>query len=208
MSAAERPAVRLLRQADLAPVGKMLARAFLPDPTSAWLFPNQARRIAELERWYELNAALLLISGEGWVADDLSAAALWLPLGPVAERPERHGDAWRVVRLNLRGARYLGGRLPRAAITTVRLHRLHAREPVWYLAILGTEPARQGSGLGTAVLGPGLARCDRTGTPAALDTATIEDVHFYQRRGFEVVGEVQGSGGLHFWAMRRSPVQG
>jgi GNAT superfamily N-acetyltransferase len=199
------PAVRPLVAADVPLVGGMLARAFLPDPTSAWLFPDPRGRSTALARWYRLNAALLLAAGEGWVTDDLSAAALWLPMGQVPERRARHASLWDVVRINLQAVQMLGPRVPRAAITQVRLQRLHGSTPVWYLAVLGTEPARQGTGLGSAVLRPMLARCDRTATPAVLDTATLEDVRFYQGRGFAVVGEVQGRRSPHFWAMRRQP---
>ncbi|NNM96993.1 MAG: GNAT family N-acetyltransferase [Candidatus Dormibacteraeota bacterium] len=201
------PLVRPLRSPDLPEVGSMLARAFLPDPTSAWLFPKPAGRPQALARWYRLNASLLLASGEGWVTDDLSAAALWLPMGRVPERPSGHARTWDVVSVNLQVMRMLGPRVARAAMTTLRLHRLHGVTPAWYLAILGTEPSRQGTGLGTAVLAPMLARCDRTGTPAVLDTATLVDVRFYQGRGFEVVGEVQSPHGPHFWAMRRQPAR-
>ncbi|HUY54477.1 MAG TPA: GNAT family N-acetyltransferase [Candidatus Nanopelagicaceae bacterium] len=185
----------------------MLARAFLTDPTSAWLFPKPDGRPEALARWYQLNAALLLASGEGWVIDDLSAAAIWLPMGRLRERPAHHARIRDVLRLNLQVMWMLGPRVAPAAMTTVRLHRLHGVTPAWYLAVLGTEPSRQGTGLGTAVLAPMLARCDRTGTPAVLDTATLVDVRFYQGRGFEVAGEVQSRHGPRFWAMRRQPAR-
>lgn len=192
-----------MREGDLPRVGPMLARAFAADPTTDWLFDPGARRQRRLARWYTLNAAQLLDAGEGWVTDDLASAALWLPMGgaPVHHRPH----LGRQLGLNLRVALGLGRRLPRALRVQLRVHSLHPRGPAWYLAVLGTEPSRQGSGLGSAVLQPVLRRCDQEGVAATLDTVTDEDVRFYEKRGFRVVAEVNLPGSPHFRIMRRPP---
>ena len=181
----------------------MLARAFAGDPTTAWLFPSPSGRERRLERWYRLNVMALQDAGEGWVTDDLSAAALWLPMGV----PRRGGrpHLWRQLGLNLRIGLTLRTRLLVALSVNLEVHRCHPHEPTWYLAALGTEPDLQGRGLGTAVLQPVLRRCDSELLPATLDTVTAEDVAFYQRRGFEIVSEVQRPGAPHFRIMRRPP---
>ncbi len=181
----------------------MLARAFATDPTTEWLFPATRGRERRLERWYRLNVMALQDAGEGWVTDDLSAAALWLPMGVPRRGARPH--LWRQLGLNLRIGVALRTRLVAALSVNLDVHRRHPREPTWYLAALGTEPDLQGRGLGTAVLQPVLRRCDAERLPATLDTVTAEDVAFYQRRGFEVVDEVQRSGAPHFRIMRRPP---
>ena len=197
------PPVRELRPGDIPQVGAMLARAFAPDPTTEWLFPSPRGRARRLERWYRLNVMALQDAGEGWVTDDLSAAALWLPMGVLRRGGRPH--LWRQLGLNLRIGLALRTRLPAALWVNLEVHRRHPREPTWYLAALGTEPGLQGRGLGTAVLQPLLRRCDAERLPATLDTVTAEDVAFYQRRGFELVDEVMRAGAPHFRIMRRPP---
>ena len=198
-------AVRRLAKGDILAVAGMLARAFADDPTTAWLFPNPKHPAQTLQRWFSLNTELVLGTGEGWVTEDLASASLWLPVGPVPGRPARTAGAWTLLRIHLELAAILGTRLPTAAVGTARAVRLHPRELGWYLAVLGTEPARQRQGLGSAVMAPVLQRCRRTGVGAVLDTATSEDVRFYQRFGFLVVGEVQGHKAPPLWVMRRPP---
>lgn len=192
-----------MRTEDLNRVGPMLARAFAADPTTDWLFAPGPRRERRLSRWYTLNAAALLDAGEGWVTEDLSSAALWLPMGGVPRRRQPH--LARQIRLNLVVGAALGARLFRALRVNLRVHALHPKGPTWYLALLGTEPDRQGSGLGSAVLQPMLRRCDEAGIMAALDTVTEADVRFYEKRGFHVVAEVRMPGSPHFRVMRRPP---
>ena len=53
------------------------------------------------------------------------------------------------------------------------------QEPLWYLDQLGVDPARQGEGLGKALVQFGLARAAEAGLPAFLETATERNVRFY-----------------------------
>jgi ribosomal protein S18 acetylase RimI-like enzyme len=205
--AAPRVPVRRLNEHDAGQLGAMLARAFAADPTSEWLFPRAASRTERLRRWYRLTASILLVTGEGWGTDDLSSAALWLEMG-TGRGGAATGRVGQLLRWNLEAAALVGPRLLSAALTTARVHRLHPSGPGWYLAVLGTDPDRQGRGLASAALAPVLERCDRDGLQAYLDTATGADVHFYERRGFEVVGELSPARAPHFWVMRRPPASG
>ncbi len=62
--------------------------------------------------------------------------------------------------------------------------------PHWYLGVLATRPDRQGAGLATAVMAPVLARADGEGLDCCLETSTLANKAFYQRRGFTEVTEV------------------
>ena len=59
----------------------------------------------------------------------------------------------------------------------------------WYLQLLGVEPDRQGSGIGSALVREHLRLADRQGVAAYLET-TIENLGFYGELGFEVIGEI------------------
>jgi GNAT superfamily N-acetyltransferase len=77
-----------------------------------------------------------------------------------------------------------------------------------YLQGLGTDPPRQGEGLGSAVLQPVLARCDRDGLPAYLETTKERNVGFYESHGFAVVARTRlPLDGPPMWFMWREPAE-
>ena len=59
----------------------------------------------------------------------------------------------------------------------------HPRKPHWYLAVLGTDPSAQRSGIGAALIAPTLRRCDDEGLPAFLESSKEANLPFYQRHG-------------------------
>jgi GNAT superfamily N-acetyltransferase len=65
----------------------------------------------------------------------------------------------------------------------------HPVPPHWYLSAVGTRPDRQGAGGGAATLRPVLARCDREGLPAYLESSNPKNLAFYHRLGFVDRGE-------------------
>ncbi|MCH8850635.1 MAG: GNAT family N-acetyltransferase, partial [Chloroflexi bacterium] len=62
---------------------------------------------------------------------------------------------------------------------------------VWYLAMIGVDPARQGLGLGSALLAHTLAEVDREAKPAYLEASSERSRDLYARHGFEVIGTIQ-----------------
>ncbi|WP_214326577.1 GNAT family N-acetyltransferase [Nonomuraea sediminis] len=102
----------------------------------------------------------------------------------------------------------LGRVFGRRLLTTARalgaVDARHPAEPHWYLAVLGTDPAAQGQGLGRALLESGLARSDATGLPAYLETTKEQNVPFYERFGFHVRDHLTlPTNGPHAWLMWR-----
>ena len=94
----------------------------------------------------------------------------------------------------------------RAAEDTMRPYR--PADVHFYLQGLGTDPPRQGEGLGSAVLQPVLARCDRDGLPAYLETTKERNVGFYQSHGFAVVARTRlPLDGPPMWFMWREPAE-
>ena len=190
--------VRPVRREDFEPLAAMLARAFYDDPVTAWFYPNDAKRLRHAQRFFAIRLRQLAPQGLIYTTDDLSGAVLWaLP------------DRWRE---DLRQALLLVPMLPVLLAHIVRstrgvreIERHHPAAPHYYLSVLGTEPGRQGEGVGSALLAPVLERCDADGVPAYLESSKESNVSFYARHGFDVTERMELPGGPPLWLMWREP---
>ena len=108
-------------------------------------------------------------------------------------------------RLGLTTTRLIGLRVMMCAQGLLYFASHHPKERHWYLQMLGTEPASQSRGLGSAILGPVLDRCDREGERVYLESSKERNIPFYARHGFEVTQEIQVPRGPVVWAMWREP---
>jgi GNAT superfamily N-acetyltransferase len=174
----------------------MLARAFWDDPPMVWAAPDERSRLRRGRLFFGARLRTLLPHELSWTAPDGAGAALWAP-----------PDAWRAPpRELLSAARAIPARrLPWVLRGMTRVEHLHPKERHLYLAVLGVEPARQGEGLGSRLLAPGLEMCDREAVPAYLETAKERNVTFYERHGFRVTREFTLPRGPKVWLMWREP---
>jgi GNAT superfamily N-acetyltransferase len=194
-----RPSIRKASAADVPAITRALARAFHDDPVVKWVFQDERIGPRYAERFFRGRAKLLLPQEEIYTVDGAAAAAMWA-------RP----DEWRDPPLT--AIRELAGlvpgirwRAPRALRGLIAIESRHPKPPHWYLAVLGTDPDRQGEGIGTALMQPVLEECDLHEIPAYLETGTERNVAFYIRHGFEVTDEVQLPKGPRVWLMWRDP---
>jgi ribosomal protein S18 acetylase RimI-like enzyme len=188
--------------ADAPRLARALASAFQDDPVIAWIFPDEHRRRGVLPAFMEFRLRKLAFPhDEVWMSAGGTAAAVWFP-------PPGRWQLSRSQRLRLLPplVRFLG---LRTASVLGGLERMEARHPHdrshWYLFILGTEPAAQGRGLGSALLAQMLARVDADGMPVYLESSSERNLALYGRHGFEVTGEVAIPGGPRIWPMWREP---
>jgi ribosomal protein S18 acetylase RimI-like enzyme len=187
--------------AEDAVVRRTLGRAFVDDPVWTWLVRGGAyERRTGLALWgfgrvYQRLGGQVLMTRSG------EAVAVWA--GPHVPKP-RPADFGPAVLPMLRAVR--PARLRRLAAFD-EVDRRHPREPHWYLAILGTDPAHQRRGLGSRVLAPALERADGTGVGCYLESSKAENVPYYRRHGFEVTEEVRLADGRGptVWLMWRDP---
>jgi len=188
---------------DVTSIVEMLARAFDDDPVPRFLFPGPRRRRRGLHAFFRLQLRhTYLDAGEVWTTPDTAGAAVWAK--PDTPRPG-WADLLRLVPV-LPYLTGLGRRLPDAARLLGAVDRARPRQAHWYLATLGTEPERQGKGIGSSLLQWTLAHVDREGLPAYLESSKERNVPFYARHGFEVTGQIHTpNGGPTLWLMWREP---
>lgn len=187
--------------------GEVLARAFDADPLYAYILADAQERRRGLQEMFVALVKYTLLYGVCHATPDIDGAACWLRPG------KTRVTLWRMVRSGMGLWTAISRFSPEARQRFMGVmgyaddvHKRLMERPHWYLWALGVEPARQGQGIGSALLPPVLARADADGLPCYLETQTEPNVCFYERRGFRVLeaGDVPGHG-VPFWAMMRDP---
>lgn len=195
---------RPAQKADIRGLAQVLGRAFYDDPVTTWILPEAASRAARLSTFFGTVTRHHHLGGGGVeVACDgegIGAAALWDP--PGGWKQSWHAQLRMVPALI--GA--FGRRTPAGRAVEGLLNANHPEEPHWYLAVIGSDPSVRGKGFGKAVMQPRLDRCDAEYCPAYLESSKEENVPYYERFGFRVIGEITlPNGGPTLWKMWRAP---
>ena len=172
-------------------VVNVLSASFGADPFFEWVFPDSARRTAQIERWWEFMLTRRPPESEMWEIDAHQAAAYWM--APVETPPDSETTAeWEAAFVEMM-VDELGDLVAERFEMFGRVTDAHPTEPHWYLSAVGTMPAAQGRGLGAAVVAPILTRCDELGIPAYLESSNPRNLPFYLRLGFRITDEVEQS---------------
>jgi GNAT superfamily N-acetyltransferase len=175
-----------------------VAAAFAEDPGWAFILGEDYERLVThfVATVFDVRVA----SHNVWVTDDLAAVAMWDSPGKSDAAPGYAENLW---------ARYraLAGHeaFERLVSYNEAVAAVSPAEPHWYLGVLATQPQRQRQGLASAVLAPILDEADRVGLACCLETSTVENRRFYERRGFEQATDILLPGGPPTWWLRRPP---
>jgi ribosomal protein S18 acetylase RimI-like enzyme len=193
--------IREAGAADRERLARSLAAAFHDDPVATWAIPPERLRRPLLTRFYRELLRQHEREQLVWCDDDLYGAAVWSAPG---RTKVSIGDALNLAirsfhpRLALRG--------PLLAWGGYSIERMQPSGRYFYLALLGVDPAAQGKGLGSKLLEPVLKICDDDRVGAYLESSRPENVDFYARHGFRVVGERSLPRGPLLPLMYREPV--
>ncbi|MGI8663771.1 MAG: GNAT family N-acetyltransferase [Acidimicrobiales bacterium] len=194
------PAVREAEKTDVRAVADALTLAFADDPLMGYMLPRAAKRPKQMTSFFRNDIRRALSKGIVYTtrADEIAGGAIWISPG-----------RWKTGGVELIGqvpVLLAFGRDTRRALDVLgRVEKIHPKEPHWYLAVLGTRPAQQGHGIGSALMHPVLDLCDKDGIAAYLESSKEANIPFYRRHGFEVTGEVAMKDGPSVWPMWRDP---
>ena len=170
--------------------------AFVNDPAARWSWPRAddfLRNMPLLARAFAEKAFAL---GSAYEVGGFAGVALWLPPGVSADEEA------------------LGSLIERTAPAAIQqdaakvfeqMASFHPQEPHWYLPLIGVDPARQGQRFGDRLMTHALARCDADGLPAYLESSNPRNIPFYQRHGFEPLGQIQAGSSPTIVPMLRQP---
>ncbi|MFD1934378.1 MULTISPECIES: GNAT family N-acetyltransferase [Nonomuraea] len=185
------------RKADAVRIGALMALAFHDDPVVRWMLPSGEgtdRMFATLARHVHALGDLAF-DGEEPVG-----AALWDP-------PGHRQSALDTVRSLPGFVAAMGRRVSYGQLLESTFRKARPSRPHWYLAQIGTDPAAQGRGAGSALLRARIERCDADGVAAYLESSKESNVPFYEKHGFQVTREILlPEDGPTVWAMLREPV--
>jgi ribosomal protein S18 acetylase RimI-like enzyme len=193
--------VRPVVVSDIPAAADMLVRSFADDPVANFMFAGETRRRLGLHSFFMSQMRRQYLPyGHVYTTDDLGGVAVWGP-------PDRTRRPLRELLQLLPTVPFLASsRMVKALQLLFEIDSLHPKEPHWYLATLGTEPARQGQGIGTALLRTTLEQIDEEGSPAYLESSKERNVSLYARFGFEVIDLHRSRvGSPPIWRMWREP---
>lgn len=193
------PTVRPATPADVPRAVRTLGEAFADYPaTRHTVDPDRhTERVTTLQEMFLTRVGLEV--GKVWVADDGDAVAAWTT-------PESVDAGAVFAEIVPRVAELAGSRWAAYQEMESLLEPHRPTEPAWFLATVGVLPERQGKGLGSAVVRPGVEAARRAGVPAYLETSYAGNLPFYERLGFTVTAEVPLPGdGPRTWCLTRRP---
>jgi ribosomal protein S18 acetylase RimI-like enzyme len=156
--------------------------AFCADPVMRWLYPEPQAYLRHFPDFAEAFGARAFEHSMAWIAGDFGGAGMWLP--PGVESDSERLEA--IVKESIDDARR-----DTAFAVMEEIAKAHIEESHWYLPMIGVDPARQGQGMGSALLRHALAKCDEAGFPAYLESSSPANVPLYERHGFRVTQQIQ-----------------
>ncbi len=188
--------IRSATLAEMPQTVSAIVAAFITDPIARFAWPSPHDHLNGMARAARGMGGASFEHSTAYVAPNFCGAALWLPPGV-----HPNGEALEAVFRETARPEHLDDLLA----TFERMDQWHPDEPHWYLPLVGVEPNAQGKGLGGALMRYAVARCDRDGALACLESSNERNLPLYERHGFEVMGKIQVGAGPLVTPMLRHP---
>lgn len=173
----------------------ILTLAFSTDPATRWTWPDPKAYLEAFPQFAIAFGGAAFDKGSAHYVES-AGAALWLPPGTgpdeaaLADLMQRTAD----IATAMDGPKLMQ-----------QMASFHPHEPHWYLPLIGTDPARQNTGVGSALLRHVTDQCDREGTLAYLESSNPRNIPLYERHGFEILGRAQSGSSPVITPMLRKP---
>jgi GNAT superfamily N-acetyltransferase len=193
------PEIRLADRYDAEAVAELIAVAFGPLAVARWLIDDDHSRARLFPGHFRIFVDHALTHGVIHTTTDRRAAALWLPA--TAPPPADYQ-----ARLAATCGPYLG----RFQALDAAFDAHHPAAAHHHLALLAVHPARQDTGLGSALLAHHHRQLDAEGTPAYLEASSPRSRQLYLRHGYHDLPDAPfylPEDGPPMWPMWRPPGQ-
>lgn len=164
-------------------VAALLADAFNDLATASYLVPDPVERRRAVEGQFAILADHARTAGgieTAGTSQTVTGVVVWFDhTGPVPEIPDYQARMRAVY----------GAHFDRFAALEAAMDRHHPAEGHHHIALVGTHPELQGTGIATELLTRTSHRLDQSGTPGYLEAVSEPTARFYERFGFEPRGE-------------------
>ncbi len=171
-----------------------IVTAFSGDPVVRWILPDPQQYLTHFPELVRRFGGKAFEGQSAFAVEGFMGTALWL-------RPGVEPDDESLAELMQRAV--LQEDQEKVSEFMDQMPEYHPPEPLWYLPIIGVDPAHQGMGLGSALLAHALAGVDREAKPAYLEATTERSRDLYARHGFEVIGTIQAADSPPMFPMLR-----
>jgi len=163
-----------------------LTSAFASDPILGWMMRSNPPSVDRLKLFFGaiVDGELQKDAHVSYVAGAGAGAAVWRDVG---DKGPSNMEMFKSAPTFLRVFRSGLGRSLKAVSA---IEKAHPRELHVYLFFVGVHQDYRGRGLGGALLGPMLERCDTQGIPAYLENSNPTNEAFYARLGFVQRGKI------------------
>jgi GNAT superfamily N-acetyltransferase len=192
------PSVRNIDAAHADTAYATITLAFTADPAARWTWPRADVFLRNMPLAARAFSSKGFALGTAYEVGDFAGVALWLPPGVTADEAELASIMDRTARAEIKQD---------LAQVLERMAGFHPKEAHWYLPLIGVDPSRQGQRLGERLMAHALARCDADGLPAYLESSNPRNIPFYERQGFEALGQIQVRSSPTIVPMLRRPRQ-
>lgn len=170
--------------------------AFVADPMARWSYPDPQEYLRNFPDVIKTLGGNAFEHDSAYYVEGFSGAALWLPPDIQPSVDELVAGV---------GRTFSGRKRDEVFSVIEQMGNYHPAEPHWYLPFIGVDPARQGSGYGSALMEYALIPCDRENRLAYLESSNPRNIPLYRRHGFEVLGEIQVGSSPPVFPMLRKP---
>jgi len=166
----------------------------MADPITRWFLPDAQQYLKYFPAVLQGMCGPAFEGRSAFYAGDFYGAALWLRPGAEPDNDVLGALMQEAIPEPQQESRF-------AFFEQMATH--HPEEALWYLPMIGVDPAYQGAGLGSTLLSHALAECDREHMPAYLEATSPRSHDLYLRHGFEVVGVIQAADSPPMFPMLR-----
>lgn len=174
--------VRTMDSSDAEAAIACVVLAFAADPMARWTWPDSHQFLSSMPGLTRAFGGRAFEHSGAHTTDGYAGVALWLPPGVTPDEDALADIMQRTVNSSMRDQVFA---------VFEQMAKYHPAEPHWYLPLIGVDPARQGKGLGNALMAHALRRCDADRVPAYLESSNPRNISLYRRHGFEELGEIQ-----------------
>lgn len=176
-----------------------LTLAFVNDPAIRWVWPDPGKYLLNFPSFIKAFGDRAVECKSAHYIGAYVGAAFWLPPS-VSPNYESVG---RLLQLTGSTESQLDNN---EVFKQVSKHR--PNEPFWYLSILGIDPIFHGTGLGSRLMNFATKQFDINNTLAYLESSNSQNIVFYEKHGFNLLGKVQVNKFPPIFPMIRLPMIG